>query len=78
MGLTKNDIGAIMKEMRTVWMDLFDIDSCCQKDNMVDITYSNGHPVTWVCDKIVKCRTCDRYWVRDGITGKFWTRKHIK
>ncbi len=76
-----------MPKGRVVWMDVFDIDSCCQKDGLENVTGFGGGEGSWIATFVrapeeftkgmgfipKRCRTCGRYWFK--VPKGLWTVK---
>ena len=62
---------------RTVWMDPFNVESCCRSEDLEEDKSVLG---LWVLDDktldgMFRCKTCGTRWGKDRKTGKFWTRR---
>jgi hypothetical protein len=73
---------------RIVWMDEFNVDSCCQRDNLENCVKSNDWIPTFFsvssADRVstgttcvpLRCKTCGRFWFK--VAKGRWTVKAKK
>ena len=73
------------KNRKVIWLDIFNVSSCCQKDNLERII--DFRDSSWVDDFLsapqeftvgmgfipMRCKTCGRYWFK--VPKGYWSVK---
>jgi hypothetical protein len=76
--MTIEEVAACVPKGRVVWLDVFDTESCCQKDSLVSVSGAPGGDGSWVLTFVrapeefikgmgfcpMRCQTCGRYWFK--------------